>query len=150
EPFVVVSLEDITELKDTERALEESRSEYEECYRDLPVMLHSLDAAARILDVNSEWLLTLGYAREEVVGRKSVEFLTPESRRFAMQQALPEFFRKGRARDVPYRFRRKDGGPVDVLLSAMAQHDRRGAFVRSVVVSLKSANAAAIRTQTVS
>ncbi|MFP4067438.1 MAG: PAS domain S-box protein [Spirochaetaceae bacterium] len=147
---MIVSLEDITELKDTERALEESRSAYEECYRDLPVMLHSVDPEGRILDVNSEWLATLGYAREDVIGRESVEFLTPESRQFALQEALPEFFRNGRARDVPYRFRRKDAEPVDVLLSAMAQHDRQGAFVRSVVVLLKTANAAAIRKQAVS
>ncbi len=145
EPFAIVSLEDITELKDTERALEESRSEYEECYRDLPVMLHSIDPEGRILDVNGEWLATLGYTREEVVGRKSVDFLTPESRRFALGEALPEFFRKGRARDVPHRFRKKDGEPVDVILSAIAQRDRQGAITRSVAVSLKTADAAAIR-----
>ncbi|HEX9402586.1 MAG TPA: PAS domain S-box protein [Anaeromyxobacter sp.] len=118
---------DITERKRAEEAL---RSLYE----STPVMMHSIDRDGRLVSVSDCWLETLGYDRAEVIGRESVEFLTPESRRYALEVALPEFFRTGVCRDVPYQFVKKDRDVIDVLLSAIAEKDAGGRFERSLSV----------------
>ncbi|UIY28473.1 PAS domain-containing protein [Neorhizobium galegae] len=40
-------------------------------------MLHSINKEGRLISVSDAWLSKLGYAREEVIGRRSSEFLTP-------------------------------------------------------------------------
>ncbi|AYG70273.1 sensor domain-containing diguanylate cyclase (plasmid) [Rhizobium sp. CCGE531] len=82
-------------------------------------MLHSIDEHGRLVAVSDAWLAKLGYSREEVIGRRSSDFLTPESRTYAIKEILPRFFQTGRIDDVEYQMVRKDGGVIDVLLSAV-------------------------------
>lgn len=103
-------------------------------FRTIPAMLHSIDAAGVIVDVSQRWLEILGYSRSEVVGRKSVDFLTEESKAYATENVLPEFFRTGRCVDIPYQFIAKDGRIVDVLLSATCERDAAGQVVKSLAV----------------
>src|SRR5690606_33025972 len=70
----------------------------------------------------------------EVVGRRSVEFLTPESREYAVREVLPAYFETGVCTDIPYQMVRKDGSIIDVLLSAVAHRDTDGGFERSLAV----------------
>jgi len=84
-----------------------------------PAMLHSIDADGRLISVSDAWLARLGYAREDVLGRRSSEFLTPASREHAVNNVLPEFFRSGRCDNVQYQMICKDGSVIDVLLSAV-------------------------------
>jgi two-component system, NtrC family, sensor kinase len=44
-------------------------------YANLPVMMYMASAKGVIVDVNRFWLERLGYEREEVIGRRSVEFM---------------------------------------------------------------------------
>ena len=87
-----------------------------------------------MIAVSDEWLDKFGYRRSEVIGRKSVEFLTPRSRTNAETLALPAFWSTGSARDVSYQIVRKDGEIVDVLLSAIAERDTEGEFTRSLAI----------------
>ena len=89
-------------------------------------MIHSIDASCSIVDVSDLWLTTLGYSRDEVIGRKSLEFLSDESRRHAAEVVLPEFFRTGACRDIPYQVMTKDGRMLDVLLSATCERSASG------------------------
>lgn len=57
----------------------------------IPALMHSIDEDGRLIEVTDDWLSALGYERDEVIGKKSVEFLTVESRRYAESQALPQF-----------------------------------------------------------
>ena len=84
-----------------------------------PAMLHSIDREGRLISVSDAWLAKLGYERSEVIGRKSSEFLTPESRAHAVSNVLPAFFRTGRCDDVEYQMVCKDGRALDVVLSAV-------------------------------
>src|SRR6202007_2431249 len=63
--------------------LQDSAEHYRTLYECTPAMLHSIDAEGRLVSVSDLWLSTLGYTREEVIGRPSVDFLTPASREFA-------------------------------------------------------------------
>ena len=44
-------------------------------------MLQSIDAEGRIVSVSDYWLETMGYDREEVIGRYIGDFLSSASRR---------------------------------------------------------------------
>lgn len=103
-------------------------------FQTLPAMLHSIDASGTIVEVNRRWLEILGYSRSEVIGRKSIDFLTPDSRNYAIENVLPEFFRSGRCVDVPYQMIARDGSILDVLLSATSECDACGYIVRSLAI----------------
>jgi PAS domain S-box-containing protein len=105
-----------------------------EIYERTPAMLHSVDATGRLLSVSDRWLLKLGYGREEVLGRPSVEFLTEASRAHAVSHVLPSFFANGRVDDVPYQMQTKDGRVLDVLLSGILEYGNDGKPVRSLAV----------------
>lgn len=118
----------------TQLDLETSRERYQALYEATPAMLHSIDAEGRIVSVSNQWLQTMGYAREEVVGRKSSDFLTEDSRHFAVATVLPAFFQTGSCSVVPYQFVTKSGQILDVELSAIAEHDSDGRVIRSLAV----------------
>ncbi|HEY6837446.1 MAG TPA: PAS domain S-box protein, partial [Geobacteraceae bacterium] len=125
---------DITARKEAEEALRQSEERFRRLYDDTPAMLHSIDCDGRLLSVSNYWLELLGYDRGEVLGRKSSEFLTPASRRYAEETVIPQFFTTGCCKDVPYQFVTKVGAAIDVILSATAERDETGKIVRSLAV----------------
>jgi PAS domain S-box-containing protein len=131
---VLIVCEDITSRRQIEEDLRHSRERYRRLYTKTPVMLHSIDRDHRLLDVSDHWLAVLGYEREEVIGRKSPEFLTEQSRRFAEEKVLPEFVRTGECRAIPYQFVKKNGEIIDIELSAIAERNPDGTFLHSLAV----------------
>ena len=92
----------------------------ESIFENAPVMMHSIDKDGRIVAVNRKWLQRLGYEKDEVLGKKSVDFLAHTSRARAATDTLPLFWQSGSARSVGYRFLTKSGDPVDLMLDAVA------------------------------
>ncbi|ABQ26461.1 PAS domain S-box protein [Geotalea uraniireducens] len=127
-------LNDITARKKAEEELRHSEERYRRLYNDTPVMLHSIDHDGRLVSVSNYWLETLGYERSEVLGRLSTEFLTAASRYYATEFVLPEYYRTGSCKEVPYQMVKKNGEILDVLLSAIAERDSEGKVVRSLAV----------------
>jgi PAS domain S-box-containing protein len=134
-PYAICGVStDITGPTSAEEARRTSEEKYRSLYDSTPVMMHSIDRDGRLVSVSNRWLATLGYERAEVIGRRSVEFLTPQSRVFAEQTVLPEFFRTGQCTDIHYQFVKKTGEAIDVMLSAIGERDAEGKVVRSVAV----------------
>jgi len=111
--------------------LAEERARFERIYRATPAMMHTIDQNGFIVEVSDYWLSHLGYKRSEVIGRKSVDFLDAESRQRAIEVELPELFRVGENTNTPYRFLRKSGEPIDVLLSSFLERNAQGEPLRS-------------------
>ncbi len=132
--FVFVAASDITAEKTAEEALRTSEKRYRLLYNKTPVMLHSLDRDGNILSVSDLWLETLGYTRDEVVGRCSTEFMTPGSARKAIEEVQPELMRTGVCKNVEYKFMTKSGKELDILLSAVVEYDNQGNVVRTMKV----------------
>ena len=99
-----------------------------------PAILHSIDGDGRLVMVSDHWLEFMGYRREEVIGRRSSEFLTAEARRKAVEKTLPAFMETGRCDNVAYEFVTKSGEIRNVLLSATAESDAEGRVLRSLAV----------------
>ena len=122
-------------LKPKERAVGQkliSEERYRTLYTKTPAMLDSIDADGCILDVSDYFLEMLGYEREEVIGRSVAELMTAESRKYAETVGIPKLLETGLTRDLPYQFVKKDGGRIDVLLSATAMYDEAGNFTHSL------------------
>lgn len=109
---------DITERKQTEEALRASEELFSKAFRSSPdpMMLVELDSG-RWLDVNDACLTGLGYAREEVVGRKGDEiehWLTPDDQiRF-----IEKVQREGSIRNFEAVLQTANGERRDCLVSA--------------------------------
>jgi two-component system, cell cycle sensor histidine kinase and response regulator CckA len=119
---------DVTREKQTEKALQESEQRYRDLYNNTPVMLYSLDHEDRVTSVSNHWLEVMGYARDEVIGRRALDFFAPECRKDAVKIYLPEFYRSGQMKDRPFKFVTKNGASKEVLLSAIAQRDADGQY----------------------
>lgn len=132
--FLYSIIQDITERKQMELATLAGEQRYRLLYEHTPAMLHSIDPQGRLLSVSNTWLEKLGYERHEVIGRRSTDFLTDASRKYAHQVVLPAFFAQGEVHDIHYQLICKNGGTLDVLLSAISEHDPSGAVIRSLAV----------------
>ena len=80
-----------------QRALGVVNQSIDTAFDRAPVMMHSLDRTGRIVKVNRRWLQRLGFKRADVLGRKSIDFLTQDSREWAIRDALPLFWNRGLA-----------------------------------------------------
>jgi PAS domain S-box-containing protein len=121
---------------ETTRLLAKSEERYRSLYEKTPAMLHSIDGLGRLIHVSDRWLQTLGYERDEVIGRPSTDFLTDESKRYAIDVVLPAYRATGRCDDIQYQFVAKNGDTRDIVLSAISQHGEHGAFGCSLAVLL--------------
>lgn len=107
---------------------------YSTLYHSTPAMMHSIDSEGRIVSVSDYWCEYLGYERSEVLGKKSIDFLTEQSRNYAINYAFPQYLQAGWCRDVPYDFVKSNGEEVNVLLSATSVKDETGKIIRSMAV----------------
>jgi PAS domain S-box-containing protein len=125
---------EIAKREAAEKELRSSEERYRFLYHNTPALLHSIDSEGRLISVSDYWTEALGYEAKEVIGRKLTDFLTPASRRYAEVNIMPEFFNKGQVKDISHGFVKKNGEVVEVLLSAIAEKDADGHFVRSLAV----------------
>lgn len=127
---------EIFKRKMFEKALQESEKRYRTIYHNTPGMLHSVDTEGRLISVSDNWLEVLGYKREEVIGQKLTSFFTKASRHYAEKVVLPEFFKTGFCKDIPYQFVKQNGEVIDILLSAIGDRDDKGNVIRSLAISI--------------
>ena len=54
--------------------------------KSIPAMIYTTNRDGKIVDVSDVWLLEMGYTREEVLGGAVIDFLSPVSRRYAIEK----------------------------------------------------------------
>ncbi len=128
--------QEISHRRVVEKALRASEERYRSLYNRTPAMLHSIDIDGRLISVSDYWADVLGYDRAEVTGKKLTDFMTEDSRRYAKEKVFPEFFRTGNCKEVPYRFVKKNGQEIDILLSAIADLNAEAKMTRTLAVSI--------------
>lgn len=120
--------------KQNEKLLRESEEHYRELYDNSPLGYQSLDADGHFLAVNQAWLDTLGYTREEVIGKWFGDFLAPQyvdpfKQRFSIFKAA------GRIHSE-FEMMRKDGLRRYIAFDGRIGHDLEGNFKQTHCVLL--------------
>lgn len=128
--------QEILQRKTAEKALQKSEERYRSIYHNAPAMLHSINTKGHLISVSDHWLKAIGYQREEVINKKLSNFLTKESAILLEEIVMPDFFKTGFISDIPYRFVKKNGDKIDVLVSAIGERDDEGNIIRSLAVSI--------------
>jgi PAS domain S-box-containing protein len=124
--------DEIAQRRQTEEGLRVSEARYRLLYDRTPMALQSVDAQARLLDVNNTWLTMFEYTRDEVIGCSLAGFMTPDSAEQYCTQAWPEMLaRGGRLHVVDCQFLTRSGRMFDGRLAASGEFDPAGRFVRS-------------------
>jgi PAS domain S-box-containing protein len=108
---------------------------YRELYRATPAMLHTVDRHGRITHVSDRWLETLGYRREEVLGRVITEFMGKELQATLGGGRLEDVIAAGELEDEPRTYVTKSGDVLEVEVSATGDRDPSGAVVALLVAS---------------
>jgi len=108
---------------------------YRELYRATPAMLHTIDNHGRITNVSDRWLETLGYRREEVLGRVITEFMGQELQASLGGGRLEDIIAAGELDDVPRTYVTKFGEVLEVEVSATSERDPSGTVVAMLVSS---------------
>lgn len=116
-----------------ELAVQESEAKYRALYENAPLSYQSLNEEGYINDVNPAWLLTLGYEREEVIGRWFGEFLGPDWTAH-FKKNFPEFKRAGYIKDVQFKMRHKKGHYLDVAFEGCIGYKPDGSFMQTYCV----------------
>jgi PAS domain S-box-containing protein len=113
-------------------ALRVSEESQRALFRNAPIAMHALDVEGSILDVNDAWIRLLGYAREDVVGRR-IATLQPEQQR-GFDEVWAELLAGGSVRNVERRFLHRNGERVETVVSSMIERDASRGSVRAISV----------------
>jgi PAS domain S-box-containing protein len=108
--------------------------DYQWLFRKAPAMATSIGEDGRYLDVNDALLTRLGYTREEMLGRRPTDFVTPESAERIEKEFLPALRRTGKIADKPISFLDKTGEIIECVTSSLVEYDPKGAFVRTIAM----------------
>ncbi len=112
-----------------------SRSDdYQWLFRKAPMMATAIDKDGCYLDVNDAVERRLGYARDEMIGRKPLDFVTAESARRIQEEFRPALRRTGKLENKPLSFIAKSGEVVDCMSDAIIEYDPDGRFVRTIAM----------------
>lgn len=96
-------------------------------YENAPLPYQSLDEQGRFLEVNQSWLDTLGYSREEVIGKWFGDFLAPGyAERFKVK--FPRFIAVGEVHGVEFEMIKKGGSKMSAAFHGRIGRDQWGNF----------------------
>ena len=117
----------IMEAKSEARARRESEQKFRILYENAPRGYQSLDERGRFIEVNTTWLKTLGYTREEVTGKSFGDFLHPDWQDH-FKAHFPRFKAVGEILGLELEMIKKDGAAILVTFDGKVSYDEKGNF----------------------
>ena len=124
-------MQEIAERKRAEDMKNRLYEELKDLYNNAPCGYHSIDAEGSFTGINDTELAWLGYAREEIIGRKRfIDIISPLSRD-VYTRTLNISRKNGSVIDMELDLVRKDGTILNALLSESAVRDPEGNLVTS-------------------
>ena len=126
-------IEEIEERRATEVALKESEEKYRALYDNAPLSYQSLNENGCFIDINPKWLRTLGFEREEVIGKWFGDFLHPDSKPH-FEKNFPVFKKHGYVHDVEFKIKHKDGHYLDISFEGCIGYTPEGKFKQTYCV----------------
>ena len=117
----------IRDLKQSHEALKKAEEKYRRIFEDSKDMVYITSVDGEVLDVNQAGLDLFGYGSKEEMMQVYVRdtFLNPEDRKRFRNEIRKEWFVK----DFEVKLKRKDGTPIDVLITSNARRDDSGNII---------------------
>lgn len=113
-------------LKRTEKALNDSEERFRILFNNAPLGYQSLDFDGNFIEVNQQWLDTLGYNREEVIGKWFGDFLTPAFKD-GFRKRFPVFISQGQIHSE-FEMVHKNGSVLFIAFDGRTGYDTKGNF----------------------
>jgi len=117
----------IKELEKEKEQLRASNNKLKTFYEHAPLPFQTLDPSGKIIDINATWLNTLGYKREEVIGKPFRNFLHKDFQ-FHFDTTFAEFKKRGYLHNVELQMKQKKGHHIDVLFEGITKYETDGSF----------------------
>ena len=134
QPYRVrVAFVDISSQRQALLEARQAQQRYRALFEDAPAMYAVIEEQgerAPIIDCNALFLDTLGYSRDEVIGRILPDLFTPESARIALAEGLPRHARISGPIQRERDFLTHSGEVVHTLLRATPEESEPGAPFR--------------------
>lgn len=126
---VVLIFRDQTDERKEHKLLRDSRNQFAYLFNRAPLAYLSLDTEGNMAEVNEAWLSTIGFSREEVVGKWFGDILSHDFKEqfvldYKLLQQTGNLYAK-------YRAKHKLGHYIYVELNAKALYTDKGAFDRA-------------------
>ncbi|MDX8340993.1 PocR ligand-binding domain-containing protein [Draconibacterium sp. IB214405] len=113
-------------LQKSQEETEVNEIRFMQQYNSILVMLQSSNMQGEIVSVNEHWLTSLGYEYNEVVGTKTIDYMTDESK-LLFKDKKDELLRDGEVSNLEVQAVKKNGEIIDLLLSSKLLFDNSGA-----------------------
>ncbi len=128
--FLRISNPILQNLEGSLTALAESEGRFRSLFDKAPLSYQSLNIDGNIIEVNQTWLDTLGYEREEVIGKWFGEFHTPQSAE-SVKKTFPNFKAEGRLDNVVFELIKKGGDIIIAEFTGKISYDAQGNFTQT-------------------
>ncbi len=117
----------IQDLKQSHGALKKAEEKYRKIFEDSKDMVYITSVDGKVIDVNQAGVDLFGYGSKEEMMQVYVRdtFLNAEDRRRFRDEIRKEWFIK----DFEVKLKRRDGTPIDVLITANARRDDSGNII---------------------
>jgi len=125
---IIASLEKrLAEMEAEKVSLVAENISLRQLYERAPLAYQSLDSTGCFIEVNQTWLVTLGYTREEVIGKNFGEFLHPDWKDH-FKENLPRFKAIGEILGIEFEMVKKDGSTILISFYGKISKDTEGHF----------------------
>ncbi len=108
--------------------------DYQWMFRKSPAMATSIAEDGTYVDLSDAFLARLGYSREQLVGRRPSEFVTPSSATRIEEEFLPALRRTGKLENKPIAFVSSSGEVIECMTNSIVEYDPDGAFVQTIAL----------------
>lgn len=110
-----------------------SERRYRSMVETAPMPFQSLNRDGVIVDVNNAWLATLGYERDEVVGKWFGDLISPEQVSL-FRDRFPIFMEQGHIDGVDFRMRHRNGSFIETIFNGCIAYSEDGEFSHTICI----------------
>ncbi|MFC1888405.1 PAS domain S-box protein [Thermodesulfobacteriota bacterium] len=125
---------DITDRRKAEKNLQESEELFRVFFENAPIYCYMVSTEGKLLNINKSALKTLGYKKEEIIGKSLLTTIYPPSFQKRAEKLLKTWKKRGELKGEELNIITKDGTERSVLLNVQAVKDSKGKILHSISV----------------